>query len=286
MRRMSLAAAALTIVVGACGGSGATTGPTAGAATSATTVPTATALVTPSQPATPSPTPSAAPSLSPGAIRYRVVNLSEAVVDVHVRTQGIVTAFPVATGVVPGTVTGDFFPPEPGGVVVVRTGDMDPTCVVDCTFLAESSTGFGDGDQRTIVVREDGATEFWEHPEATSIGKMANAIGPADPARADMFVVAQGVSGADFGLQLAYVGAPGCQVNYDAPDILIGGTQVVRFALEPAGVEATLHGNNDRDCSGAAVGGPFRVAGAPGSRTFLFLWGAVDAMKGLIVPIP
>jgi hypothetical protein len=214
------------------------------------------------------------------------VNLSEAILDVYVRTQGFVTAFPVAIGVAPGTVTGDFFPPEPGGVVVVRTGDKEPTCVVDCTFLAESSTGFGEGDQRTIVVREDGATEFWEYPDPTSIGKMANAIAPADPAQASMFVVAQGVAGATFGLLLAYLGVPGCQVNNDAPDILIGGTQVVRFALEPAGVEATLHGNNDRDCSGAAVGGPFKVAGVPGSRTFLFLWGGVDAMRGLVVPIP
>ncbi len=282
MRRMSLAAAALTIVVGACGGSGATTGPTTGP----TAGPTAAPLVTASQHATSSPTPSAEPSLAPGAIRYRVVNLSEAVLDVYVRTQGIVTAFPVAAGVAPGTVTGDFFPPEPGRVVVVRAGDEDPTCVVDCTFLAESSTGFGEGNQRTIVVRKDGATEFWEHPEAASIGKMANTISPADPAQAVMFVVAQGVAGATFGLQIAYQGVPGCQVNNDAPNLLIGGTQVVRFALEPAGVEATLHGNNDRDCSAAAVGEPFKVVGAPGSRTFLFLWGAVDAMKGLVVPIP
>lgn len=297
MRRLSLVGVVLGLFVGACGGSAGTARPidappvTSAPAATAEPVTPVPAVTTEPVPVTSGPAAStgaadAAPSLVPGSVSFRVVNLSDVVVDVYIRTQGIVHAYAAASGVAPGTVTEDFLPPDPGTVVVVPADDTNTTCVVGCTFLAESSTGFGDGGQRTIVVRNDGATEYWEQPSAASLGQSSNAIGPADPARALVFVVAQGVTDAAFGLRMAHQGVAGCQEDITRGDVLIGGTTVVTFALPPAGIDATLHGNRDQDCAAAPVGGPFHVEGAPGSRTFLFLWGAMGAMEGLAVPIP
>ena len=284
MRRIWLLSAMVAILVGACGASPATgapsTGPTAaptdsGAPQGSASGPGASAGAT-----------DAAASLEAGTIRYRVVNLSGDAVDVYIRTQGAVHAAPAALGVASGTVTADFFPPEPGTVVVATAGDKNPTCVIDCTFLAESSTNAGEGNQRTIVVYSASSTEFWENPEATSVGAAVNALAPADPTKALLSVYAEGVTDANFGLKLAFKGVAGCQKDFDGTNFLIGGTQLVRFAFDPAGVDAVLHGNNDRTCSAAPAGGPFKISGATGSRTFLLLWGTIGSMQGVVVPIP
>jgi hypothetical protein len=282
----------LTLALAACGGSSGSSvsGGTEATTPTATTAPAVTeaAITEPPATATPEPTTEAA-SMAPGSVAYRVANLTSAAVDVYVRTQGVVHAFPAAGAVAPGSVTDDLLPPEPGEVVVLpsgASGPTDPACVIDCAFLAESSTNFGEGDRRLLVVRDDGATEYWEHPDPASVGTTANALPPADPARALLIAEAQGVTDATFGLRVAYAGVPGCQADTTASSFLLGGTVVMTYPMDPAGANVTLHGNNDKDCSAAAVGGPFPVTGAVGSRTLLLLWGTMGAMQGLATPLP
>jgi hypothetical protein len=278
----------LAVVLAGCGSSGGTTATTAPVAT--TGPGSAAPVVTEAPPASTPEATEAAASMTPGAIAYRVANLTAAPVDVFVRTDGVVHAFAAAKAVAPGTVTEDLFPPDPGSVVVVPAGSAagptDPTCVVGCTFLAESSTVSGDGDRRLLVVRSDGATEYWEHPSAASVGTAANALTPADPAKALLIAEAQGVTDASFGLRLAYAGVAGCQADATTSSFLLGGTVVMTYAMDPAGVGVNLHGNNDQDCAKATVGGPFAVTGAIGSRTLLLLSGTMGAMQGLPVPLP
>jgi len=183
-------------------------------------------------------------------------------------------------------VTAAFAPPEPGSVVVLRAGATNPTCVSGCGFLAETSTNAGEGNQRTLVVRGDGATEYWEYPKPASVGTIGNAIRPVDPARALLFVIAQAAADAPFGLQLAYPGVAGCQKNVDSSNLLIGGTVVAVFALKAGGADVTIHASTDKGCAAPLAGGPYTLAGAAGSRTYLFLWGVSAALKGLAVPIP
>jgi hypothetical protein len=290
MRTKAMLIAAM-LAVAACGGSSATGAPAATPAGTpaaiATTAPAATETVE----TTEAPEATEAPaSLVPGSIAYRVVNLAASPVDVFVRTQGLVHAFPAAAALAPGAVTEDLFPPEPGGVVVLPSGGAsalkDATCVMDCTFLGESSTTAGEGDRRLLVVRSDGATEYWEHPSAASVGTAANALLPADPASALLIAEAQGVTDATFGLRVAVAGTAGCQADTSGNAFLLGGTVVLAYAMDPAGGQVTLHGNNDQECAEAPVGGPFPVTGTIGSRSLLLLWGTMGAMQGLVVPLP
>lgn len=290
MRRISPLATVFLLVVTACGGSAATAAPPTSAP--ATTGPAATdtpaATDAPASPVQPSAeTPSEAPaSMTPGTIAYRVANLTAGPVDVYVRTQGLVQALPAATGLAPGTVTDGLFPPDPGNVVVLPAGGTDPTCVSGCTFLAESSTTFGEGDRRLLVLRDGGATEYWENPAPASVGTSSNALPPADPAQALLIAEAQGVTDGSFGMRVAYTGKTGCQLDAAGSASLLGGTVVATYPMDPAGAEVVVHNGSDQDCSAASVGGPFPVTGAMGSRTFLLLWGAMGAMKGLAVPLP
>jgi len=284
MRRIAPLALVFLLAVTACGGSATTAVPPT--ALPATNQPSATdAPASPTQPSVETPT-EAPSSMTPGAIAYRVANLTAGPVDVYVRTQGLVQALPAATGVEPGAVTDDLFPPDPGSVVVLPAGGTDPTCVSGCTFLAESSTTFGDGDRRLLVVRGDGATEYWENPAPASVGTSSNALPPADPAQALLIAEAQGVTDGSFGMRVAYTGKAGCQLDAAGNASLLGGTVVATYPMDPAGAEVVVHNGSDQDCSAAPVGGPFPVTGAMGSRTFLLLWGAMGAMQGLAVPLP
>lgn len=229
--------------------------------------------------------PAAAASLAAGSIAYRVVNLSGAPIDVYVRTSGTIKASLAASGVASGAVSATVRPPDPGSVVVLKAGATNATCVSSCGFLAESTTSFGEGNARTIVVRADGAAEYWESPKPASVGTTANALRPADAAKALLFVVAQAVSDGNFGLNLAFAGTAGCQKNVDASNLLIGGTNVPVYAIPTAGAGVTIHGTNDKSCATVA-GGPFQADGKAGTRAYLFLSGTQAALKGLVVPIP
>jgi hypothetical protein len=282
VRRTALPVALLlALSATACGGTAATPAPaaTSGARTGAPVITEA--------PAEPTPAATEAPaSIAPGTIAYRVVNLTVAPVDAWVRTQGLVTAAPGVAGLAPGAVSDDLFPPEPGTVVILPAGEGDPTCVMDCAFLGESSTTFGEGDRRILVVTADGVTEYWERATAASIGATSNALIPADPARAILVTEAAAVTDGQFGLRIAVEGVDGCLPDTNGAAALVGGTLLGAFPVDPAGATITVHDSSDGSCADAPVGGPFPVSVTQGGRTFLLLWGAMGSMQGVAVPLP
>jgi hypothetical protein len=79
--------------------------------------------------------------------------------------------------------------------------------------LRTSSTNFGDGNERTLIVYDDGTLELWHEPDADSVGQTGNALAPADPSTALLYVVAVGLQDADFGLRLGVAGEEGYQVG-------------------------------------------------------------------------
>lgn len=133
--------------------------------------------------------------------------------------------------------------------------------------------GFGEGNERTIIVSADGTTESWHDPNPSSIGTTANALAPAGPSTALVHVVAADLQNADFGLRLGYQGVAGCQVNRTSENILVGGNQVAVFSFEGGSANVMLYDGPDTDCTGEPVGGPFAISGAAGSRTLLILHG-------------
>ena len=289
----------LVVALAACGSGGApaqapaTPAPTARQATAGAAQPTAgpTAQPATTQPATAQPTSGSGiggpGDYTPGAVKFRVVNASSNPVDVYVRTQGLVQAYLITEGLASGQSTDYVAPPDPGTLVVTTAGSGKPTCVASCPhFLGTWSTTAGVSDQLTVIIANGQVTDLWEHPRPQDVGQFANAIPAADPAAATFFVLAGAVSGADFGLRLAYPGAAGCQNNATKANILIGGTSVVPF-VHPAGtVQVAIHDSTDRDCSATPVGGPFAVAGGAGSRTYLILTGSPGSMKGIVLAIP
>jgi hypothetical protein len=279
-----------SVALAACGGSGGDSGaPSAAAASTpgpvATTAPPATeAPAVTEAPATPAP--SAAAALVPGSIAYRVLNQTASPVDVYLRSQGLVQAEPAALGLEPGDLTDALFPPDPGAVVVLPAGEGDATCVSGCSFLAESTTTFGEGDLRIVVVGQDGATEFWANPDAASVGAVANALAPADPDRALVIVDAGGMADAAFGLNVGIEGIEGCVADAAGSNMLLGGTSVVAYPVPAEGGALSVYPAADKTCTGPASGGPLAIAPAPaGSRTFLTLWGAAGAAEGLAIPL-
>jgi hypothetical protein len=220
-------------------------------------------------------------------VRFRVVNLigADTPVDVYVRTDGLVQAFAIQSGLGYGEAS-DYFAPPDGGSVVVTIPGADPTCVIDCpAILSSSSTGFGEGDTRTIVLYADGTQELWHNPEPSSVGTSGNALPPADESVGQIFTVAVGLQNADFGLRLAFDGVAGCQVNTVSDSILVGGNQVGVFALDGGSAMAYLHDSTDQDCADAPVGGPFEVSAAPGERTILVLYGEPGGMQALVLNV-
>lgn len=97
-------------------------------------------------------------------------------------------------------------------------------------MLRTSSTNFGDGNERTLIVYDDGTLELWHEPDADSVGQIGNALAPADPSTA--YVVAVGLQDADFGLRLGFAGEEGYQVNRTSGNVLVGGSQVVVFSFD------------------------------------------------------
>ncbi|MEO7118851.1 MAG: hypothetical protein ABIZ34_07765, partial [Candidatus Limnocylindrales bacterium] len=162
-----------------------------------------------------------------------------------------------------------------------------------------ATTSFGEGDQRTLLLysRDDpfsdgtgladltDVLDLWEHPKPESIGSLVNAIPPADPAKAQLFVIGAGVKEGEYGLRLAVPGIDGCAIPLANPGILIGGNQVVAFDITDA-TEVTVHDVNDDMCDEAPVGGPFAVSTDAGGRAYLVLYGAKGAMESLFVAIP
>lgn len=298
MTRTLQAATALTMVlsIGACGTSAApstSVGPPASAgmptlaATAATTATSnASPAVTGAATASTTATTTAADTWTPGSIRYRVANVGTEPVDVYVRSQGLVQAWPVKKGLARGESTEYVAPPDPGTLVVTAAGAADPTCVSSCAdFIGSWSNTAGTSTQSTISVHSAGATELWEQPKPELVGSVANALQPANPASGLVFASGEAVTGAEFGLRLSFRGEPGCQVDVGTSGQLIGGTSVLPFAFADS-VEVLVHPNTDSDCSASPIGGPFVVAGENGSRALVLLYGSMESMSGLVLPIP
>lgn len=267
-----------TTVAAACG-------PAAGPSAAPTTTPSTPEAGTPAPTTAASPTPDA--TLPEGEIKFRVVNLyrddsgTPAPVDVYVRTQGWVDAAPVVAALDYGSATDYFRPPDPGTVVVTTAGAGDPTCVASCPhFISESSTSFGEGDARTIILYGDGALELWENPEPASVGVTGNALSPADPSTALVLVVGVALIDADFGLHLGFAGEQGCQVNRVSESIIVGGNQITVYGFDGS-ADVLLYASDDYDCTGDPVGGPFTVSGDAGTRSLLVLAGAPNDLEAL-----
>ena len=271
---------ALLLLAAACGEA---TGPTVDPRDTAgspavTSVPTASpGEPTPSQPVA---------DFVPGSVPYRVVNLTDQPVDVYVRSQGLVQAWLVAEGLASGEVLDYVSPPDPGTLVITTAGAADPTCVGSCPhFVASIGNTSGSSTQSTVVVHGKGVTEYWEHPDPADVGQFANALRPGDPETAVVFAVGQAVEGADFGLRIAFAGEEGCVVDLDESNLLVGGTSVLAYAFDGE-AEVTVHDPADTGCQKAPLGGPFPIEGDPGSRTLLLLYGSVEEMAALALPIP
>lgn len=278
----AVAAGLLLVLLGAA--CGVATGPTVdprdtfpGSSPPANTATAPAVDATPSQPAA---------DFVPGSVPYRVVNLAGAPVDVYVRSQRLVQAWLVEEALATGEVLDYVSPPDPGTLLITAAGAGDPTCVGTCPhFLASIGNTSGISTQSTVVVQPEGVTEYWEHPEPDDVGQSANALRPADPSTALFFAIGRAVEGADFGLRIAYAGDEGCAVDVDQSNLLVGGTSVLVYAFDGE-TEVTVHDPADSDCLDAPLGGPFPVEGEPGSRTLLLLYGSVEEMNALTLPIP
>ncbi len=242
--------------------------------------------------ATPDPVEEAADAetYEPGPLRVRVVNFLDQPVDVYARTNGLVRAYPEVLGLETGAVTEFFNPPEGGRYLVTTAGAGDATCVAQCPHFISDETLFAeDGDAYTVILYDNAGRPFglrlWENPPADR-AEMANAMVPAEADVGIVVVTAVAVTDATFGMWLGFEGVPGCQVSTNlSEDILVGGNQTPAFAYEGDSVGLLFYDNQDRECVGEPVGGPFTVTGGPGTRTHLLLSGAPGALEAITLPM-
>lgn len=285
---MTVGAIAAVLVLAGCGGDGGGSGTSNGGSTADAGTTATTGTPASSTAATTSAV--VDDSYTPGPVAVRVVNLLGENVDVYVRTDGFVQAYLVAPGLAPGEVSEFYNAPQDGELVVTTAGAGDAECVIDCPhFLAEVGTDPDYGPVHTLLlVTDEGAPsslDLWEQPRVTHGN--ANEIVPADPSAGIVVVTGYAVDDADFGLLMAVAGSPGCIEPFNVPGVLIGGNQTPAFLLSSASVEVTIHDNNDRDCTGTPVGGPFALDVAAGERAHLILHGSLAAgIEAIILPMP
>lgn len=257
--------------------------------------PTPEPAATPDEAATPEAAPEPAEEAAqdetyePGPLRVRVVNFLDQPVDVYARTNGLVRAYPETLGLEPGGVTDFFNPPEGGRYLVTTAGAGDATCVAQCPHFISDETLFAeDGDAYTVILYDNGGRPYglrlWENPPAVR-AEMANAMVPAEADVGVVVVTAVAVTDATFGMWLGIEGVPGCQVSTNLTEnILVGGNQTPAFTYEGDSVGILFYGNQDRECAGDPVGGPFTVTGGPGTRTHLLLFGSPGALEAITLP--
>ncbi|MCW5713370.1 MAG: hypothetical protein KIT43_02470 [Bauldia sp.] len=281
-----VAVMSIPLALAACGNDANETPPT-------DTTPVVDTTPAPAPTPTPAPAPEPAPepaadagAYEPGPLRFRVVNLLDQPVDVYVRSTGLVRAYPAEMGVTAGGITEFYNPPAGGSYVVTTAGAGDATCVTGCThFITNETLHPDDGDAFTVILYDAAGTaramRLWETAPAARIGQASNAMAAADPATGLVVVTAVALTGADFGLRLGFADIAGCQEPVNLTNVLVGGNQTPAFAYPGDTADVLLYGNQDRECSGAPVGGPFTVTGGPGTRTHLILSGSPEAMAGL-----
>lgn len=238
----------------------------------------------------PEPAEEEAATYEPGPLRFRVVNLLDEPADVYVRTDGLVRAYPVALGVEPGATTDFYNPPESGRFVVTTAGAGDATCVAGCThFITDNTLYADDGDTFTVVLYDDFGTSrgmlLWETPPEDRVGTAANAMHLPEVDTGIAIVTAVAVTDATFGMRIAIDGIAGCQEPLGGSNILVGGNQTPAYAFEGDSADFVLYGNQDQECSGEPIGGPFTVAGGPGTRTHLILSGSPGALEAVVLPM-
>jgi hypothetical protein len=299
MFHRTLAVAAVAVVLAACGGGGDDTTDTSPADTAVDTTSSSDANDTtaPDESVTTDAPSTDAPSndFTPGDVSFRLLNLLEEPVDLYVRTTGLVEAYSVQPGLASGELSDLHAPPTDGKFIVTTAGAGDAECVIDCPhFLIDLTASAPEGDVRTVILYpapegdpfdEPGTPvsfDLWENPTPDRLGN-GNSMPAADPAVAQVVVIAVALRDDDFGFQLAYDGVPGCQQG-SMQGVLVGGNQTPVFTSDGSGVDITLHGNNDRECVEAPVGGPFSVNTGPGSRTHLILLGAPGEMDAIVLP--
>jgi hypothetical protein len=300
MFHRTLAIAAVAVVLAACGGGGDDTTDSAApdtVASDTTSNSEADDTVAPGDSVTTDAPSTDAPSndFTPGDVSFRLLNLLEEPVDLYVRTTGLVEAYSVQPGLASGELSDLHAPPTDGAFVVTTEGAGDAECVIDCPhFLINLTASAPEGDVRTVILYpapegdpfdEPGTPvsfDLWENPTPDRVGS-GNSMPAADPAVAQVIAVAVALRDDDFGFQLAYEGVPGCQQG-SMQGVLVGGNQTPVFTSDGSGVDITLHGNNDRECVEAPVGGPFTVNGGPGSRTHLILLGGPGEMDAIVLP--
>lgn len=285
LRRTAFALAAVgALLLAACGGgeskSETTAAPnTTGAATDTTV----------NDSMAPDTTEGSSGDYTPGDIEYRVVNLLAEPVDLYVRTQGLVEAFLVEEGLAAGAVSDFYAPPADGIFLVTEGGAGDAECVGSCPhFIAELSPFVDDGPTHTVLLHDASgqrsAFDLWESPSEASSGN-ANAMAPADAASGVVVVTAIALTDADFGLRFGIDGVAGCQEAFNLANVLVGGNQTPAFVYSGSSADILLYDNQDRECTGEPVGGPFTVDGGAGSRTHLVLTGSPGDMDAVVLPM-
>jgi len=287
LRSTALAlASAGALLLAACGGSDSssdTAAPNTTAAADTTTAETTGETMAPDT------TGGGSGEFTPGDVEYRVVNLLAEPVDLYVRTQGLVEAFLMEEGVAPGAVTDFYAPPADGIFLVTEAGAGDPECVVSCDhFIAELSPFSDDGLAHTVVLYDNfgqaASFDLWESPSEASSGN-ANAMAPADAAAGVVVVTAIALTEADFGLRLGIDGVAGCQEAFNLANVLVGGNQTPAFTYEGDSADILLYDNQDGECAGEPVGGPFTIEGGAATRSHLILTGSPGSMDAIVVPM-
>lgn len=231
-------------------------------------------------------------TFEPGAIEFRAINLLAEPVDVYVRTTGLVEAFPIVEGLVPGEMTEYVAPPEGGNFLVTTAGAGDPTCVASCDhFITRLSAFPEDGPSHLVVLYEDefsgpSAYDIWEQAPSDRIGTTTNALPQAQSSTSMAIVLAVAATDIDFGLRTSTDVADGCldSLNLDG-NILVGGNQTPAFAFDGAST-VSFYDNQDQECAGEVVGGPFDFTGAPGTRILMVLTGPRDALEAIQIELP
>jgi hypothetical protein len=80
-------------------------------------------------------------------------------------------------------------------------------------------------------------------------------------------------------------GVAGCQEAFNLANVLVGGNQTPAFTYEGDSADILLYDNQDGECAGEPVGGPFTIEGGAATRSHLILTGSPGSMDAIVVPM-
>jgi hypothetical protein len=112
--------------------------------------------------------------------------------------------------------------------------------------LRTSSTNFGDGNERTLIVYDDGTLELWHEPDADSVGQTGNALAPAHRPRCctSWPSGSRTPTSASAWESLARKATR----SVGSGNVLVGGSQVVAFSFDES-TDVLLCDNRDAECA-------------------------------------